>query len=455
MVKCERCGHGLGDVQGKAGQTVKCWYCLHLQWIPTHLGETEARAAEPRQAERAPGAVQMTTFALFEEKRRKEEAKAAADKAEADRQAKAELAAQVAAGASNYDFLYWLLALTLIPLGVFLLSDEKPETLKQKLQRTLDSYSEEERQAVEYKLKKLKMEHFSQGEPTTQQDFEEILEILPGNRLIGAHLERDSYTHWLYALLAGSGFLSLGLMIFPRWSASARDLALIALFTGTFGVFFLQLVQILSVFTPPMFLVGGPLAVIWVFLKFVQFSYMSALHPDSNFILSFLGFTFGVGFLEELVKAGPLLYYYRRYSTLSWRGACRWGLASGLGFGVAESISYAADFYNGISPAEVYLVRFISCVGLHGVWSASVGIAIYNKQKLLQGEISWGEYIAVVLQLIFIPMVLHGLYDTLLKKELNEFAVTVAVVSFGYLAWLIESRREEEKALLQTVRATA
>ncbi|HJZ90622.1 MAG TPA: hypothetical protein VKE40_07085 [Gemmataceae bacterium] len=31
-------------------------------------------------------------------------------------------------------------------------------------------------------------------------------------------------------------------------------------------------------------------------------------------------------------------------------------------------------------------------------------------------------------------MVLHGLYDTLLKKEMAAMALLVAVLSFGYLA---------------------
>jgi hypothetical protein len=36
------------------------------------------------------------------------------------------------------------------------------------------------------------------------------------------------------------------------------------------------------------------------------------------------------------------------------------------------------------------------------------------------------------------PMVLHGLYDTLLKKDYSVGALVVAVVSFVYLAGLIE-----------------
>ena len=39
-------------------------------------------------------------------------------------------------------------------------------------------------------------------------------------------------------------------------------------------------------------------------------------------------------------------------------------------------------------------------------------------------------------------MILHGLYDTLLKKELDAAALLVALASFGYLAYLIERNRK-------------
>jgi len=52
--------------------------------------------------------------------------------------------------------------------------------------------------------------------------------------------------------------------------------------------------------------------------------------------------------------------------------------------------------------------------------------------------------------MIAIPMVLHGLYDTLLKKELDFLALVVAAASFGYLAWQISRLRtsddEDERA---------
>ena len=43
--------------------------------------------------------------------------------------------------------------------------------------------------------------------------------------------------------------------------------------------------------------------------------------------------------------------------------------------------------------------------------------------------------------LVSVPMVLHGLYDTLLKKDYHVLALLTALASFIWLAWQIESAR--------------
>jgi hypothetical protein len=82
-------------------------------------------------------------------------------------------------------------------------------------------------------------------------------------------------------------------------------------------------------------------------------------------------------------------------------------------------------------------VRFISCVALHALWTGSVGITLNQKQELIQGEMNWYEYIPRLFVIVAVPMVLHGLYDTLLKKEMNAGALAIAVLSFLYLAFQI------------------
>jgi hypothetical protein len=60
---------------------------------------------------------------------------------------------------------------------------------------------------------------------------------------------------------------------------------------------------------------------------------------------------------------------------------------------------------------------------LHALWTGSVAINLHQKQALIQREMAWHEYIAPLFLIVGIPMLLHGLYDTLLKKEMNAAAL--------------------------------
>ena len=55
----------------------------------------------------------------------------------------------------------------------------------------------------------------------------------------------------------------------------------------------------------------------------------------------------------------------------------------------------------------------------------------------------WTGYSLAVLRILSVPMVLHGLYDTLLKKDMNAYALLVGLVSFAWFAWQVESARGE------------
>ena len=72
----------------------------------------------------------------------------------------------------------------------------------------------------------------------------------------------------------------------------------------------------------------------------------------------------------------PLLWRVNRAGPPPWRTACLCGFASGVGFGVAESVYYAERAFNGLAAGDTYLVRFTSCVALHAVWSATVGLGV-------------------------------------------------------------------------------
>jgi RsiW-degrading membrane proteinase PrsW (M82 family) len=210
------------------------------------------------------------------------------------------------------------------------------------------------------------------------------------------------------------------------------------------GIIFLFLVQICSNLRIHRF--PGPILIklLLLILTLIGWSYNSANDPNSNFFLSALGFTFGVGLCEEFTKAIPLFFNFRRDSRMGWRGACLWGLASGIGFGVSEGIMYSSRYYNGVSGVDIYLVRFVSCVALHAMWSASVGIAIARNVDEYEDLHDLSGFGLFLLRVMAVPMTLHGFYDTLLKKDMNVWALLVALLSFAWFAWHIELARGAE-----------
>ncbi|HVU88658.1 MAG TPA: PrsW family glutamic-type intramembrane protease [Pirellulales bacterium] len=136
----------------------------------------------------------------------------------------------------------------------------------------------------------------------------------------------------------------------------------------------------------------------------------------------------------------------RSESKFTWRAAVMWGLASGVGFGVAEGIMYSSRYYNGIQSGEIYVIRYVSCVALHAVWSASVALLIWNKASDFQSDSDWPDLVFEVLMVLAIPMVLHGLYDTMLKKDMDLWALVTAVASFVFLTVLVEYTRHHHES---------
>jgi len=71
----------------------------------------------------------------------------------------------------------------------------------------------------------------------------------------------------------------------------------------------------------------------------------------------------------------------------------------------------------------------------------------------LQGLESWYDIFPPLFRFVGIPMVLHGFYDTLLKKDMPALALLIAVLSFLFLAFQIsrlhtsDDEREHAKML--------
>jgi RsiW-degrading membrane proteinase PrsW (M82 family) len=327
------------------------------------------------------------------------------------------------------EYSYWLLLFAMIPLGFSLLGSEE-HALIERLKATIEKLPPEQGQRV--------LAALEQGADLT---FDELFAVLPDRKLEGAHLSQGTYVHWAYAGVAIAGFLLLTLLMFSVERAQPLHLLGIGLFTGTVGIVFLFAVQFCSQIRLTSIRGRGVFALILLILALIGLSYRSALDEDSNFFLSAVGYTFGVGLCEELTKAIPLLFYYKRDALMGWRGACLWGLASGIGFGVSEGIMYSADSYNGISGAGIYVVRFVSCVALHAMWAGAGAIAIERTRHAYDAVEDWMGFGLYILRVLAVPMVLHGFYDTLLKKDMNAWALVVALASFGWFAFQIERAR--------------
>jgi RsiW-degrading membrane proteinase PrsW (M82 family) len=327
-------------------------------------------------------------------------------------------------------FIYWAFALTMLPLAFSLLGSRID--YDEQIQKTLEANPE----VVE------------KAEKVDDPDLNDVLGLMPEGKLIGAHLARDSYVHWFYALVSAAAFAGLIYYLFDRGRAGLKPLLITGLITGTIGVMMLLIFQFIAAWTGGVGFRGrigrgGIIVIIFYIIKFIGFSYSAALNPENGFLLSFVGYTCGVGFCEELVKVAPILLWLHHNQEFDWREACVLGLASGVGFGVAEGIMYSSQYYNGLVSFDTYLVRFISCVALHAVWTASASVmAAHNQSGFETNE--WTDWLVHMIMVIGVPVVLHGLYDTLLKKDMNAYALLTAMASFGWLIFMIERSRGTE-----------
>jgi RsiW-degrading membrane proteinase PrsW (M82 family) len=328
------------------------------------------------------------------------------------------------------EYLYLVLALALIPLVLSMLAP-KATDIGKRLKATLEKAGADTIARVK------------EVEAREDASLDDLIDVLPEHKIDAtAHLPRTTWIHWLYGALTAGAFWVFTLLLFPGERKTPHHLLLVGLFTGTVGILLLLGFQYAASATQGVWLRGrGVILIVFYIVKFIGWSYASASAPDSNLLLSFVGFMCGVGLCEELCKALPVLNYFRRDANMGWRGAAVWGLASGVGFGVAEGIMYSTRYYNGISPIDMYVVRFVSCVALHAIWSASVGITMWRRQETIQGDIDWTSYCLAILQILAVPMILHGLYDTLLKKELELWALAAGAASVAWFVLQVEMAR--------------
>lgn len=304
---------------------------------------------------------------------------------------------------SPREYLYWALPLALLPLAFAL--GQPPDDTEARFHRTVH----EAPKSVKYRIQQLERDPFA--------TIDDLFDVLPGNKIIGAFAPRTTQIHWAFAGAAVAVFLGLAMATFPHGGSRPIVLLGVGLFTATAGIMLLLMVQ-----------------------PFFMFTVHDVLDDTSNFTISLFGYILGVGLFEELAKLLPVIWRMRR-GLMRWRAACLWGLASGAGFGVAEGIFYSEQFYNGISTIEMYFVRFASCVALHAIWSASAALSLCAHSRAVVDPQDKAVMAFTILRAIAVPAVLHGIYDVVLQYHYDIAALVVALMSFGWLASQIETTR--------------
>lgn len=321
--------------------------------------------------------------------------------------------------------LHWVLLLALIPLGISAAMGDGPD-LKERVSESLQNHPEVNEASVD-----------------AAESLHDLAMLFPDHRLDGAFLAADTYMHWAFALISAGLFLTIFLLMWPNGESRSGPLLASGVTTGTIGIMLLLGFQWIAFRTGGWRIRGRGLAIlIFLIVKFIAFSYICALDPDNGFSASFFGFTFGVGLCEELCKAMPVAFYVSGSPKRDFRTVCLIGLASGVGFGVSEGITYSSDYYNGLTDWWIYLIRFASCVSLHAIWAGAVALLIYRDDQYL--EWSWEASFWFMLKYLLMAMVLHGLYDTLLKKEHEVLAFVTAIGSFLWFQWLLSRTAAEE-----------
>lgn len=288
------------------------------------------------------------------------------------------------------------------------------------------------------------IERVNQVLAAPEPSIDKLLAILPGQRIDGeAFLPRETWHHYGLGLLATLIFGGFIWICFPRESGSLFTLLAVGAFTGTLGILLLFGVQWAAAHAGGI-RIHGKGAILVLVLMAIGWSYRAALDPDLGWLESFAGYTLGVGLCEEVCKALPVIWLINSGRTPGWREVVRRGLASGAGFGISEAIFYASSQYNGVATGGIYAVRFASCVALHALWAGAAAISMWKARERFEG-VREKPWLVVMLKAIAVPMVLHGLYNTCLKKDMEMVSLGAAIATVAWFVWQVEATRFAER----------
>jgi RsiW-degrading membrane proteinase PrsW (M82 family) len=272
---------------------------------------------------------------------------------------------------------------------------------------------------------------------------------------------KDVFSLELYRTHTVRLLLFLGL--FPLIVNLFSEQASLAQTAWLLGIYYASIwgVVLYNLIKPPQFSWGNTLKCtlfttfigIPTLLLFQRVPPFSALYDAVNgsLVVRLLGFTLGVGLLEELCKALPIYLLLLRPGKLSNpQTAAFYGAMSGLGFAIAEGAAYSLRYAFGLSRGEIGLgsyvaantIRFVSLPLFHailaGIVGYFIGLAAINPSR--QGAIF---FIGIT-----IASLLHGLYNTFAAGIVGPFMIGFSIVLFvSYLRrskQMVEEMQEAE-----------
>ncbi len=163
----------------------------------------------------------------------------------------------------------------------------------------------------------------------------------------------------------------------------------------------------------------------------------------------FVGYVFGVGMLEELVKAIPVLWIFvRNREPGTIREITFMGCISGFAFGVSEAVAYSVFYAQGVARGDmplgayvvVQLTRLITLPLLHAVFT---GI---SAQFIALGVETPVMRRALIIAGIGIAALIHGTYNTF-SGTLVGFVIAIgAVLVFIAYVRSVEAMRRSVRA---------
>jgi RsiW-degrading membrane proteinase PrsW (M82 family) len=146
------------------------------------------------------------------------------------------------------------------------------------------------------------------------------------------------------------------------------------------------------------------------------------LTTSSDPLLRFLGFVFGVGLWEELIKLMPLIFIVLMSSSselkkIGFRNFILIGFLSGFGFGFTEYLIQYSPF-QGNDMLSINLVRIFSCMPSHAIYTSACAAFLWNITPQFKKSVDesssyhkilvvWG-YAALACAVMAI---IHGVYD--------------------------------------------